>query len=145
MSLWFGLEVLSPASNEIFKCSLKEAHVLVVENERCADAKSSRKDHRAVRENPETGVRTKLNFSWSSPRKLVEWIAKYRNEHNKCNFHIEEIEDEFHKEEKRWWIITNGHKDELSPSQASVSFVFCHFQHCQPDHSLGLFHGLGTM
>ena len=83
--------------------------MLVAKDERRADGTSSRKNHRAVRKNPETGVRIELNFSSSSPRKLEEWIASNRIEYDKCDFHIEELEDEFHEEEHWWWIIIDGH------------------------------------
>ena len=73
---------------------------------------SSRKNHRAVRKNPETGVRIKLDFASSLPRKLEEWTASNRIEYDKCDFHIEELEDEFHEEEKWWWTTTNGHQNE---------------------------------
>ena len=41
--------------------------------------------------------------------KLEEWTASNRIEHDKCDFHVKELEDEFHEEENWWWIITNGH------------------------------------
>ena len=57
----------------------------------------------------DSGVRIELDFASSSPRKLEEWIASNRIEHDKCDFHVEELEDEFHEEENWWWITTNGH------------------------------------
>ena len=69
--------------NKIPKRSLKEVHELITKNECRADAISSGKNHRAVRKDPETGVRMELNFSSSSPRKLEEWIASNRIEHDR--------------------------------------------------------------
>ena len=69
--------------NKIPKRSLKEVHELITKNECRVDTISSGKNHRAVRKNPETGVRIELNFSSSSPRKLEEWIASNRIEHDR--------------------------------------------------------------
>ena len=95
--------------NKIPKCSLEEAHILIAKNERRADGTSSRKNHRAVRKNPETGVRKELDFSSRLPReKLEEWIAPNRIEYDLRDFHIEELEEKLRHEEYGWWIIVNG-------------------------------------